>query len=200
MEKKRILNSRRIREWIDRSQAKPTLIVGGGYIGMEMTENLLRRGLAVTVVEMQAQLMPLLDPEMAFPINAVLASQSVRLRLNETVTGFTAGAGGCLRVQLASGVEETADVVLLCLGVRPETQLARAAGLEIGDRGGIRLDARMRTSNPHIWAYCFVGQRSYYASRALQQYGYRIKNISGGYKTLLQSKPPAPKHLNQTAK
>jgi NADPH-dependent 2,4-dienoyl-CoA reductase/sulfur reductase-like enzyme/rhodanese-related sulfurtransferase len=147
-----IPDSRRIREWIDRHQAKRALIVGGGYIGMEMTENLVRRGLAVTVIEMQNQVMPLLDPEMASPISAVLASQGIRLRLNETVTGFAAGPGGSLRVKLASGGEETADLVLLCIGVRPETQLARAAGLEIGDRGGIRVDARMRTSNSHIWA------------------------------------------------
>ncbi len=147
-----IPDSRRIREWIDHRQAKRALVVGGGYIGLEMTENLVRRGLAVTVVEMQSQPMPLLDPEMASPINAVLASHGVRLRLNETVAGFEPGAGGSLRVKLASGAEEPADLVLLCLGVRPETQLARAAGLEIGERGGIRVDARMRTSSPHIWA------------------------------------------------
>ena len=92
-----IPDSRRIREWIDRNQAKRALIVGGGYIGMEMTENLVRRGLAVTVVEMQSQIMPLLDPEMAMPVQALLASEGVRLRLNETVTGFAAGAGGALR-------------------------------------------------------------------------------------------------------
>ncbi len=147
-----IPDSRRIREWIDRSQAKRALIVGGGYIGMEMTENLVRRGLAVTVVEMQSQIMPLLDPEMAMPVQTLLASEGVRLRLNETVTGFAAGESGLLRVQLASGAEESADLVLLCIGVRPETGLARAAGLEVGEHGGIRVDARMRTSSPHIWA------------------------------------------------
>lgn len=147
-----IPDSRRIREWIDRSQAKRALIVGGGYIGMEMTENLVRRGLAVTVVEMQSQLMPLLDPEMALPIHKVLTAKGVRLRLNDTVTGVARGAGGSLRVQLSSGAAEPADLMLLCIGVRPETGLAREAGLEIGPRGGIRVDARMRTSNPHIWA------------------------------------------------
>ena len=147
-----IPDGRRIREWIDRSQAKRALIVGGGYIGMEMTENLVRRGLAVTLVEMQSQLMPLLDLEMAMPIHKALAAQGVRLRLNESVIGFAAEAGDSLRVQLASGAEESADIVLLCIGVRPETSLARAAGLEIGEHGGIRVDARMRTSHPHIWA------------------------------------------------
>jgi NADPH-dependent 2,4-dienoyl-CoA reductase/sulfur reductase-like enzyme/rhodanese-related sulfurtransferase len=147
-----IPDSRRIREWIERRAAKRALIVGGGYIGMEMTENLVRRGLAVAVVEMQPQLMPLLDPEMALPISELMTAQGVRLRLNETVTGFAAGPGDSLRVRLASGAEESADVVLLCIGVRPETGLARAAGLEIGDHGGIRVDARMRTSSPHIWA------------------------------------------------
>jgi NADPH-dependent 2,4-dienoyl-CoA reductase/sulfur reductase-like enzyme/rhodanese-related sulfurtransferase len=163
-----IPDSRRIREWIDRSQAKRALIVGGGYIGMEMTENLVRRGLTVTVVEMESQLMPLLDPEMAFSINKVLAAQDVRLRLNETVTGFAAGAGDSLRVQLASGAEEPADLVLLCIGVQPETRLARAAGLEIGERGGIRVDVRMQTSNPHIWA---VGDAIEVKDAVTDQYG-----------------------------
>ena len=125
-----IPDSRRIRDWIERRRAKRALIVGGGYIGMEMVENLVRRGLDVTVVEMQPQLMPLLDPEMTLPIHEVLASQGVRLRLNDTVTAFSAGANGSIRAQLASGGGEPADVVLLCIGV----------------------DARMRTSNPHIWA------------------------------------------------
>jgi NADPH-dependent 2,4-dienoyl-CoA reductase/sulfur reductase-like enzyme/rhodanese-related sulfurtransferase len=147
-----IPDSRRIREWIDRRHAKHALVIGGGYIGMEMTENLLRRGLAVTIVEMQSQLMPLLDPEMAMPVHETLVSQGVRLRLSETVAGFATGADGRLRVHLASGTEESADIVLLCIGVRPETHLARAAGLEIGEHGGIGVDARMRTSNPHIWA------------------------------------------------
>jgi NADPH-dependent 2,4-dienoyl-CoA reductase/sulfur reductase-like enzyme/rhodanese-related sulfurtransferase len=147
-----IPDSRRIREWIDRSQAKRALIVGGGYIGMEMTENLVRRGLAVTVVEMQSQLMPLLDPEMALPIHKVLTAKGVNLRLNATVTGVALGADGSLHVQLSSGAAEPADLMLLCIGVRPETRLAREAGLEIGQRGGIRVDACMRTSNPYIWA------------------------------------------------
>lgn len=145
-------DSRRIREWIAGTRARRALVVGGGYIGMEMTENLARRGLAVTVVEMQAQVMPLLDPEMAAPVAETLAARGVRLRLNETVAGFAAGERGGLRVQLASGAEETADLVLLSLGVRPETGLARAAGLEIGPSGGIRVDERMRTSDPAIWA------------------------------------------------
>jgi NADPH-dependent 2,4-dienoyl-CoA reductase/sulfur reductase-like enzyme/rhodanese-related sulfurtransferase len=142
----------RIREWINRAAAKRALVVGGGYIGMEMTENLVRRGFEVTVVEMQSQLMPLIDPEMAHPIHEMLVQHGVRLRMNETVTGFSPGEGSSLRVQLASGAEEETDLVLLCIGVRPEIELARAAGLEIGDRGGIRVDAHMRTSNPHIWA------------------------------------------------
>jgi NADPH-dependent 2,4-dienoyl-CoA reductase/sulfur reductase-like enzyme/rhodanese-related sulfurtransferase len=162
-----IPDSRRIREWIDRSQVKRALIVGGGYIGMEMTENLVRRGLAVTVVEMQSQVMPLLDPEMVLPIHEVLTAKGVRLRLNDTVTGVAAGAGGSLQVQLASGAEESADLVLLCIGVRPETRLAREAGLEIGERGGIRVDARMRTSNPHIWA---VGDAVEVKDAATDQY------------------------------
>lgn len=147
-----IPDARRIRGWIDERRARSALIVGGGYIGLEMAENLLRRGLAVTVVEREAQVLPLFDPEMAAPLAATLAAHGVRLRLAETVLGFEPDPSGGLRARLSSGASERADLVLLCIGVRPETELARASGLEIGERGGIRVDARMRTSSPRIWA------------------------------------------------
>ena len=147
-----IPDSLQIREWMNRAAAKRCVIVGGGYIGMEMTENLVRRGFEVTIVEMQSQVMPLLDPEMAHPVHELLVQHGVRLRMNETVTGFSRGGGHSVRVQLASGATEEADLVLLCIGVRPEIELAKNAGLEIGERGGIKVDAHMRTSNPHIWA------------------------------------------------
>jgi NADPH-dependent 2,4-dienoyl-CoA reductase/sulfur reductase-like enzyme/rhodanese-related sulfurtransferase len=147
-----IPDSRQIRDWIDKYQARHAVVVGGGYIGMEMTENLHKRGLKVTVVEQQAQVMPLLDPEMVSAVHDSLRKHRIDLRLNESVTGVANTREHHLDVGLASGERLQADLVILCIGVRPETTLAEAAGLEIGTSGGIRVDADMRTSDPHIWA------------------------------------------------
>jgi len=147
-----IPDSRQIIAWIARRNAKHALIVGGGYIGMEMTENLVNLGLAVTIVEMQPQVMPLLDPEMASPIHAELIKRGVRLRLNESVTGFEKDEDESISARLKSGTIEKADVVILSIGVRPEIRLAEDAGLEIGRRRGIRVDKHMRTSDEKIWA------------------------------------------------
>ena len=149
---KTIPDSRLIKAWIARRNAKHALIVGGGYIGMEMTDNLVNMGLAVTIVEMQPQVMPLLDPEMASPIHAELIKRGVRLRLNESVTGFEKNQDESISVRLKSGTIEEADLVILSIGVRPEIRLAEDAGLEIGRRRGIRVDKHMRTSDEKIWA------------------------------------------------
>ncbi len=147
-----IPDSRLIRNWIDQYQATNAVVVGGGYIGMEMTENLHKRGLEVTVVEMQSQVMPLADPEMVVPIHETLKKKGVNLLLNESVTGFSDGSGHTLNLSLASGKEVSADLVILCIGVRPETSLAKGAGLDIGTSGGILIDDNMRTSDPNIFA------------------------------------------------
>jgi NADPH-dependent 2,4-dienoyl-CoA reductase/sulfur reductase-like enzyme/rhodanese-related sulfurtransferase len=149
---KTIPDSRLIKAWIARRNAKHALVVGGGYIGMEMTDNLVNLGLAVTIVEMQPQVMPLLDPEMASPIHAELIKRGVRLRLNESVTGFEKNQDESISVRLKSGTIEEADLVILSIGVRPEIRLAEDAGLEIGRRRGIRVDKHMRTSDEKIWA------------------------------------------------
>ncbi|MEJ2169687.1 MAG: FAD-dependent oxidoreductase [Desulfobacterales bacterium] len=147
-----IPDSRQIREWIERYSARRAVVVGGGYIGMEMTENLVKLGLAVTIVEMQSQVMPLLDPEMVAPIQEELIKQGVVLHLNESVVGFANNGDHSLSVELKSGSVEQTDLVILAIGVRPEITLARAAGLEIGQRGGIRVDEHMQTSDDRIWA------------------------------------------------
>jgi len=128
------------------------VVVGAGYIGMEMIENLHLRGLKVTVVEKQGQVMPLLDAEMVAPVQETLKHKGVQLHLNESVNGFSKGPEHRLVLDLGSGRQLKADLVILCIGVRPETRLAREAGLEIGPSGGIRVDAQLRTSDPHIWA------------------------------------------------
>jgi NADPH-dependent 2,4-dienoyl-CoA reductase/sulfur reductase-like enzyme/rhodanese-related sulfurtransferase len=147
-----IPDSRQIKTWINGRNAQRAVVVGGGYIGMEMTENLVNLGLAVTIIEMQPHVMPLLDAEMASAITAELVKHGVRLRLNETVTGFEQNEDGSISTKLKSGGIESAGIVILALGVRPETKMAEAAGLEIGQRGGIRVDKHLRTSDEKIWA------------------------------------------------
>ena len=115
-----------------------------------MAENLAHRGLAVTIVEAARQVMPPLDPEMAWLVEEQLQAKGVHLRLGEGVTGFEAHDGR-IRVKTAATSIDT-DLVILAIGVRPETGLARAAGLEIGKAGGIVVDDQMRTSDPSIFA------------------------------------------------
>ena len=146
-----IPDSRKIRDWIDRVKPQTAVIVGGGFIGLEMAENLTARGIKVTVIEMLNQLLPPLDPEMAAPIARHLKAKGVEVRLGDGVAGFVAREK-TLEVTLKSGARQAGDMVILSVGVKPENALAKAAGLELGDRGGIRVDAQMRTSDPRIWA------------------------------------------------
>jgi NADPH-dependent 2,4-dienoyl-CoA reductase/sulfur reductase-like enzyme/rhodanese-related sulfurtransferase len=145
-------DSRKIREWIDARSARRAVVVGGGFIGLEMAENLVHRGIEVTVVEMANQLMPPLDPEMAEFVHQWLKTRTERLQLGDAVAAFEAGAEGGLTVRTQKGGVFPADMVILAIGVRPEITLAREAGLEIGLRGGIHVDDQMRTSDPNIWA------------------------------------------------
>ncbi|MEW6750987.1 MAG: FAD-dependent oxidoreductase [Candidatus Latescibacterota bacterium] len=161
-----IPDSRRIREWITAKQARRAVVVGCGFIGLEMAENLVCRGLAVEMVEMAPQVMPSLDPEMAQPVCDRLRERGVQVHLGDGVAAFEAGPEGDLLVRTRSGKGYAADLVVLGIGVRPEASLARAVGLEIGELGGIRVDEEMRTSDPRIWAVgdavetrdCITGQ------------------------------------------
>lgn len=145
-----IPDSRLIREWIDQKNAKRAVVVGGGFIGLEMAENLHARGLTVTLIEAAAHVFPPLDAEMAVYVEAHMRKASVTLRLNEPVQKFTAEGAG-LAVHTASGLY-AADIVILAIGVKPDTTLAKMAGLALGPRGGIAVDEAMRTSDEHIWA------------------------------------------------
>jgi len=148
-----IPDSRQIREQIAERKARRAVVVGGGFIGLEMTENLVRRGLSVTIVEMLAQVMPPIDPEMAVPIQEHLTANGVSLCLGDGVAGFEQDpAGSTISVMTKSGGRYVCDMVLLAIGVRPEIALAKAAGLEIGQLGGIRVDDQMHTSDETIWA------------------------------------------------
>ncbi len=162
-------DARYINEWIERGNPflagmyrysgfqaiKPKLravVIGGGFIGLEMVENLVHRGFEVTLVEMLDQVLPMIDPEHAHIVEAHLKRHGVRLALGDGVAGFKPAANGALEVETKSGRSYPADVVILALGVRPDTTLAKMAGLEIGQRGGIRVDDQMRTSDPSIFA------------------------------------------------
>lgn len=127
------------------------VVVGAGFIGLELVENFVRRGVAVTLVELQDQVMPPLDREMTTPIEKALADEGVTLLLGDSAEAFASGDSG-LTVQLKSGAAIAADLVVLGIGVRPENKLAVDAGLEVGPRGGIRVDEHLRTTDPDIYA------------------------------------------------
>ena len=131
--------------------ASRAVVVGGGFIGLEMVENLMRQGLGVTLVELAPQVMPPLDAEMASLVAKHLTANGVDLRLGVGVEGFEPRDGGGLHV-LAGGERLDADLVILAIGVQPETALAESAGIALGESKGIRVDDQMRTSDSRIWA------------------------------------------------
>jgi NADPH-dependent 2,4-dienoyl-CoA reductase/sulfur reductase-like enzyme/rhodanese-related sulfurtransferase len=142
--------------WLPTGQAGRAVVVGGGYIGLEMAEQLHRRGLTVSLVEALPQVMAPLDPEMAAWLHQELRAQGVGLHLHNAVAAFEAPQSGeearASVIVLKGGQRLPADVVVLGLGVRPEIGLARDAGLRIGERGGIRVDEFLQTNDPAIWA------------------------------------------------
>ncbi|GBF95266.1 hypothetical protein Rsub_08297 [Raphidocelis subcapitata] len=142
-----------VRAFIEKHKVKSAVVIGGGFIGLEMVENLVHRGIQVTLLEAGPQIMPPLDPEMVAPIYDVLADKGVVVALNDGVAGFEQGPDGTgLVVKTAGGAAYPTDMAMLVIGVRPDTALAKAAGLDIGQRGGIRVDEHMRTSDPGIFA------------------------------------------------
>ena len=146
-----IPDSARMRSWIEERDAQHAVIVGAGFIGLEMAENLVRRGLSVTMIELADQVMPPLDPEMAHPVEERLRERGVDLRLGDRVAGFEQ-VGQRLRARTSSGATIDADMAVLAVGVRPEVGLAVEAGLELGQTGGILVDEHMRTSDPNVFA------------------------------------------------
>ena len=144
-------DSDRIKEYIEKRNVRRVLIVGAGFIGLEMAENLHYRGIFVTIVEMAEQIMTPLDFEMAAEVHQHLKSKKVEFYLNEAVSTFESRLGRLI-ARLSSGRELRIDMVVLGIGVRPESSLAREAGLEIGERGGIKVNEHLQTSNPDVYA------------------------------------------------
>ena len=162
-------DARAIRDWVERGSeflagmntysgyqmVRPktrAVVVGGGFIGLETAENLIHRGFDVTLVEMLDQVLAPLDKEFARIVEGYLEHHGMHLALNDGVAGFRQEDNNSISVLTASGKCYPADVVIIALGVRPDTALAKTAGLEIGERGGIRVDDQMHTSDPDIFA------------------------------------------------
>jgi NADPH-dependent 2,4-dienoyl-CoA reductase/sulfur reductase-like enzyme/rhodanese-related sulfurtransferase len=142
----------RIAAWIAAERPKRAVLVGAGFIGLEMVEQLARRGLATSLVELEPQVLPLLDAEMARPLEDELRRHDVDLHLGSGIAGIEQGGGRAVAVSLQSGERVAGDLVLLGVGVRPAVGLARDAGLELGEGGGIRVDAHQRTSDRDVYA------------------------------------------------
>lgn len=141
----------RIRELISTHHAGSAVVVGGGFIGLETAENLRHAGLKVTLVEAMDQVMAPLDPEMAMLLHENIRDNGVDLRLSDGVDSFIS-EGDTVTVRLKSGAAVTADMVILSIGVRPNSRLATDAGLKTGTRGGIITDDHLRTNDPDIYA------------------------------------------------
>lgn len=134
--------------------AQSAIVVGGGFIGLELAENLVLRGIKTTLVEALPQLMPTLDQEMAWPLVERARFSGLDVRLEAKVTAINSSG-----VTLGEGEELSADMVIVAVGARPNTELALAAGLEMGASGGVVVDEQQRTSDPAIWAVGDVAEK-----------------------------------------
>ncbi len=162
-------DAKQIREWIEKGttflagmfnysgiqMVKPVtraVVVGGGFIGLETAENLVHLGFNVTLIQKPDHVLSPLDPEIACLVQGHIRRHGVQVVANDGVVGFTQLKDGPLEVMTGSGKAFPADIVILAIGVKPDTTLAKSAGLAIGERGGIRVDEHMRTSDPDIFA------------------------------------------------
>ncbi len=145
-----IPDSRKIRSALQDKQH--AVVLGAGYLGLELAENLQKRGMQVTVLQSSGQVMPSLDQEMAAFIARHLQAHHIDLRLYSQVRSFRQNAQQRLDVNLATGETISTDAVMISVGVKPRAQLAKKAGLQVGELGGIRVNEYLQTSDPHIWA------------------------------------------------
>lgn len=166
-----------IKNYINIEKPKHAIVVGGGFIGLEMAENLHDLGIQVDVVEMANQVMAPLDFSMAAIVHQQLTDKGVGLHLEDGVSRFEEKDGG-VTVHLRSGKQIATDMVLLSIGVRPETKLAKEAGLAIGERGGIAVNDYMQTSDADIYA---LGDAT------------EVKNLVTGQPSLIPLAGPANK-------
>ena len=147
-----IPDGRHIKQWIEKHNCETAVVVGAGFIGLEMAENLANRGIEVTLIEGADQVLNPVDSEMAEFIQEKLVAKGVRLRLGEKVASFTKETDTDVTVHTESGLEVTGSLIILGIGVRPNVELAKSAGIELGETGGIKVDPSMRTSIDRIYA------------------------------------------------
>lgn len=139
----------KIKDFVDNKKPKHAAIVGGGFIGLEMAENLHNRGIEITLIEASNQVMAPVDTEMASIIHDHLIDKEVNLILNDGVAAFKNEGK---KIVLTSGREISTDMIILSIGVRPETTIAKDANLKLNERGAIIVDKYMKTSDPNIYA------------------------------------------------
>ena len=140
----------RIKQAVD-SGVQRAIVIGAGFIGIELLENFIRKGISCTLVELQTQILPPLDAEMTTPLYEALLSKGVSVRLGDSADSFEAASDG-IAVKLKSGEILTAQLVILGIGVRPENKLAVEAGLSVGPRGGIQVNDSLQTADADIYA------------------------------------------------
>mgnify|MGYP000438572349 FL=1 len=145
-----IPDSRKIRAALD--NIKHAVVMGAGYLGLELAENLKKRDIEVTLLQSSNQLMPTLDKEMASYVEKHIKQHGITCRLNSKVTSFQQNSDQTLNLNLANDQAITADAVMISVGVKPRAQLAEQADLEIGEHGGVRVNDHMQTSDENIWA------------------------------------------------
>ena len=153
----------RIKEFVDQNKPRSAVMVGGGFIGLEVAENLRELGMEVTIVQRPRQLMNPFDPDMAAFIHNEVRKHGVKLMLGHSLEGFREKTSG-LEVLLQDGVSVSADMVILAIGVTPESSLAKEAGLALGLKGSILVNDRMETSDPHIYAVGDAVQVKHYVT------------------------------------
>ena len=150
-QERNIQDNRDISAFLTAKQPKKALVVGSGFIGLELTEQLVNKGLEVTLVEMQTQVMPPMDADMAYRLEAALQAKGVRLLLGDTISSIDS-KGTIKQVTTKNGEIIETDVVFLSAGVRPNTELAKQIGIEMGVSGAIKVNKKMQTTLPDVYA------------------------------------------------
>lgn len=153
-----------IKAYLTEKKPKRAAVIGGGFIGLEMAENLHEEGLEVSVIEMQTQVMAPVDPEMANLVHENMVMNRVNLILGDGVKEFH-HKGNVVQIELTSGTVVEADLVILSIGVRPNSELAKQAGMELNKKGGVLVDDYLQTSIPGIYAVGDVIEVSNYVTK-----------------------------------
>ncbi len=166
-----------IKGYVDNLKPRRAAVIGGGFIGLEMAENLYERGIDVTLVEMADQVMAPIDYEMATQVHNHMRQKGVQLYLKDGVKSFDYGHG-VTTIELQSGKKIEVDMVILSIGIRPQSELAKAGGLNVNERGGIVVDEYLKTSDPNIYA---IGD------------AIEVVDFMGGFKTMIPLAAPANK-------